>query len=75
MSNPRPCQNHTLAQNRVARIEHCADCGCVTIHLGPCSFRMDSSTFEGFVLAVVEAGGVWSAGHAAPAERGPRGLA
>jgi hypothetical protein len=41
-SNPnRTCRHHSLAQGPVAQVQLCQDCGCVSMHLGATTVRMD----------------------------------
>ena len=40
------CQHRTLAQNGVAQIQHCALCGCISIHLGVMTLRVDANGLE-----------------------------
>ncbi|MEM9188119.1 MAG: hypothetical protein AAGF12_02995 [Myxococcota bacterium] len=55
MTAPKSCQHETLAQTPMMHIQRCIDCGCVTIHLGPISVRMDDAGLEGLWAAVGEA--------------------
>lgn len=38
-----PCRKKTLAEGPLGRIEHCAACAVVTVHVGVLSFRLDAN--------------------------------
>ncbi|MBL9037437.1 MAG: hypothetical protein JNG84_02875 [Archangium sp.] len=40
------CHLETLANNGVAHVQRCTDCGGVTIHIGPVSLRLDTAGLE-----------------------------
>lgn len=60
------CHHRTLARNSVAHIQRCDDCGCVAIHLGPVSVRLDEAAAEGLWIVLGEALQNLHASHAAP---------
>lgn len=65
MSNPvKHCHHQTLARNSVAHVQRCDECGCVTIHMGPVSVRLDDGSAEGLWVVLSEA---LSSMHALPA--------
>lgn len=63
MTDPNACNRHLLAHNHVARVEECSDCGCISIHVGPISLRLDASSFEALTVALVEGAGAHRAMH------------
>ncbi len=68
MSDPmKVCHHRTLARNSVAHIQRCEECGCVTIHMGPVSVRLDEGSAEGLWVVLSEA---LSSMHALPATPG-----
>ncbi len=64
MTDPNACNRHLLAHNHVARVEACSDCGCISVHVGPITLRLDASSYEALTVALVEAAGVQRATHA-----------
>jgi hypothetical protein len=38
------CQAEVIAKTGMTRIERCSHCGCVHLHLGPFSLRLESHT-------------------------------
>jgi hypothetical protein len=70
----RTCHHITLAQNGIAHVQQCTECGCISIHLGPTTVRMDALALEALWVALGEAAATLQAERRA--ERGPlRGLA
>lgn len=74
MTDSKSCHPVTIARNDVAHLQRCEDCGCISIHVGHATLRLDESAL--FAL--------WSAlGHAltsispgaTPAHLGARGIA
>jgi hypothetical protein len=51
----RECHHVTLAQNHVAHIQRCTDCGCVSIHTGPATLRVDGSVLSALAQVVADA--------------------
>lgn len=49
------CRHRTLAQNDVAGIQQCLDCGTLSVHLGATTIRLDASAAEGLWAALAEA--------------------
>jgi hypothetical protein len=45
MSNriTRCCEPKTIVQNSVAHIQRCDHCGCISLHLGHVTLRLDES--------------------------------
>jgi hypothetical protein len=44
-----------LASTRVATVQHCVDCGSLSIHVGPLTFRLDEASYEGLLEVLHEA--------------------
>lgn len=42
----QPCQLSTLASGPFARVDRCADCGTISVHLGAVSMRLDRAAAE-----------------------------
>lgn len=70
------CRHVTVAKNSVAEVQRCLDCGCISIHLGAFTVRMDQSGLSALgdvlceaqeELCALESGG--------PMHAAPRGLA
>lgn len=40
------CRCESLAQNGAAQVQRCLDCGCITVHMGAVSVRMDEAGLE-----------------------------
>lgn len=55
MSNTNPCHHVTLAKNPVAHVQRCTECGCVCIHLGAVTFRLDAPCLEALCAVLGEA--------------------
>jgi hypothetical protein len=49
------CSHETVSSNRVATVQRCVDCGSLSVHVGPLTFRLDAASFEGLVQALAEA--------------------
>lgn len=49
------CRNETLAKGDVARVERCADCGCVSIHLGPTTVRVCPGSLRSIAATLARA--------------------
>lgn len=55
------CHHVTLASNGVAQVEHCTECGCVSIHLGPTTVRVDATTLDALSAVLGEASAILGA--------------
>lgn len=55
MNTSKSCRQTTLAHNRVVQVQHCADCGCVALHLGSVTIRIDENALEGLHTALGDA--------------------
>lgn len=75
MNEPSACQHRTLSRNHVACVQQCTDCGCVAVHVGPVSLRLDASSYEALVVALVDAAGSLDGERAARSVRAHRGAA
>jgi hypothetical protein len=68
------CRPRSLVRGRVARIEHCSDCGCVSIHVGPTTIRTDEHALRCLWVTLGEAIEAFdepmSGGYGFPAPRG-----
>lgn len=51
----RPCDNQTLAQNAVAHVQRCADCGSISVHVGPLTFRVEERALGPLWAVLAEA--------------------
>lgn len=54
-SRTSPCHLHPLAAGPIARIESCASCRVVSIHLGALTVRLDPSACESLWATLSEA--------------------
>lgn len=76
MSSSNPCQHVTLAKNPVAHVQRCTECGCVCVHLGVVTFRLDGQCLEALCAVLHEAvAELQIQSLVPPAARQPRGLA
>lgn len=55
MSTKKPCKTVSLAGNGFARVESCSDCGCVSVHVGVLTFRLDEDALESLLGVLGEA--------------------
>ena len=44
--NPLDCKHVTLANHPMLQVHYCTDCGCVTLHTGSISLRLDAASLE-----------------------------
>ncbi len=51
----KACHLHTLASSPVAQVQRCQGCGCISIHLGPTTVRMQPEAFLEFCKTMSEA--------------------
>lgn len=49
------CQPITLARNGIAHVQQCTECGCVSIHLGATTVRLDACGLEALWAVLGEA--------------------
>ena len=75
MVHPKVCRHETLASNGVAQVQRCMDCGCVSIHVGPLTFRLDAASLEGLWAALGDAATALHAQRTATRPARTRGLA
>lgn len=80
MPNRSPCHLQPLATGPIARIESCASCRVVSIHLGATTVRLDPSACESLWATLSEAlGELHREAYAEPSHTTPlpptRGLA
>ena len=40
------CRTITLARNGVAHVQACRDCGCISLHIGPTTLRIEGQALE-----------------------------
>jgi hypothetical protein len=69
LSNPKNCHQETLAQNGVAHVQRCLDCGGISIHLGPVTVRLDDPSLEALWVVLGEAAAALYARRIAEGER------
>jgi hypothetical protein len=55
VSHSKSCSPVTIARSRAAHVQHCEECGCVSIHLGHASIRLDEASALELTKALVEA--------------------
>lgn len=55
MNSRNPCQSQTLARNSLAHVQRCSECGCVSVHVGPVTLRVDDSGLEALWAVLSEA--------------------
>jgi hypothetical protein len=55
MSSTKRCRHITLAKNHVAHIEQCAECACISMHVGPLTVRLEPKAMEELLSALAEA--------------------
>lgn len=41
MTNSKSCHPVTIARNNVTHVQRCQDCGCISVHLGHATVRLD----------------------------------
>ena len=51
----RSCDNETLARNSVAHVQRCADCGSISVHVGPFTFRLEEQALGALWSVLAEA--------------------
>jgi hypothetical protein len=49
------CRAVRVASAAHVRVDHCAGCGCVTVHLGPLSFRLDPDALRPLAAVLLDA--------------------
>ena len=54
MSSPA-CRHVTLAKNAAAHVQRCTECGCISIHIGPTTLRVDATVLEALGAVLGEA--------------------
>jgi hypothetical protein len=63
LSNSPSCKLETLARGPVAHVERCAHCGCLSMHLGPMTLRLDPVALRALSRTLSEAEAVLVADH------------
>lgn len=69
------CHHVTLATNRIAHVQQCTECECVSIHLGPTTVRLDATGLEALWSVLGEAVAALYARQMAQLVGAQRGLA
>ena len=70
----KECQHENLAHNGAAHVQRCADCGCISIHMGPVTVRFDDYGLEALWSVLGDACAVLHERYARiTPPRGPRG--
>ena len=71
MPNFNTCHPVTVANNGSAHVQCCPHCGCISVHLGPISLRLEAEGLESLSSVLGEAAtelrlrrGQWGAGAA-----------
>lgn len=54
-SGERICRHETLARGPVAQVQRCTDCGCVAIHMGATTVRVDPAVLKSLVSTLQQA--------------------
>ncbi|MCC7542849.1 MAG: hypothetical protein IT379_41925 [Deltaproteobacteria bacterium] len=49
------CRHHTLARGPLAHVQQCASCGCVSVHLGATTVRMDAGALQSIARVLADA--------------------
>ena len=49
------CHHVTLARSATAHVQQCAGCGCVSVHIGPTTLRVDAGTLEALWVVLGDA--------------------
>lgn len=74
MNNSKSCHPVTIARNSVTHIQRCEDCGCISVHLGHATVRLDEHAVHALWSALGHA--IASVSSADAAELSPaRGVA
>lgn len=55
MLDPKPCRHQMLAFNPPVQVQRCLDCGCVSVHLGALTVRLDDGSLEALSSVLGEA--------------------
>ncbi|MBL8636513.1 MAG: hypothetical protein JNM40_25040 [Myxococcales bacterium] len=55
MSDSKTCRHQTLAHSRFAQVQRCLDCGCISLHVGSITMRLDENALEGLSELLSEA--------------------
>lgn len=55
MSQHPACRHETIARNGVASVQRCVSCGCLSLHVGPVTLRLDEASLEGLWAVTGEA--------------------
>lgn len=51
------CHPETIATNALAQVQRCAHCGCISVHLGPVTVRVDEAGLKALASLFDEAKG------------------
>jgi hypothetical protein len=51
----KPCRQETLACHPAALVQRCQDCGCVSLHVGPFTLRLDGPSLKAVSAALQHA--------------------
>lgn len=49
------CHPETIATNGLAQVQRCAHCGCISVHLGPVTVRVDEAGLKSLAALFDEA--------------------
>ncbi|MCC6644042.1 MAG: hypothetical protein IT374_00515 [Polyangiaceae bacterium] len=49
------CHHVTLARSGIAHVQGCTGCGCVSVHLGPTTIRIDPAGLDSLLAVLGEA--------------------
>lgn len=51
----KTCSFERLATGPVAKVDRCRDCGCLSVHMGATTFRMDAGAMSALAATLGEA--------------------
>ncbi|MBL8915271.1 MAG: hypothetical protein JNM17_31495 [Archangium sp.] len=49
------CHPETIATSALAQVQRCAHCGCISVHLGPVTVRVDEAGLKALTALFDEA--------------------
>ena len=70
-----PCRLRTLCRNDVAHVQRCIGCGCISVHMGAFTVRLDNTGLEALWAVLGDAAAVLHAQKQAELAMQPRGHA
>lgn len=55
MERKKPCVHRVLSVGPIAKVEHCAQCDVLSVHLGPTTVRLEAGAVESLWATLGEA--------------------